>query len=104
MSTRTLVPLQGPSVPFGFKAPLPLPLPSPFSPSARHPATALLQPYHATPTSPAPAVYPIYDGPPVLDEVEMPNEEDWEVWKMTDAREGIVDMLTDDDGDGELPA
>lgn len=50
--------------------------------------------------SPAPPVYPIYEGPPIIAEVDMPSDEDWEVWKTTDAREGIVDML---DAEGDIP-
>lgn len=89
---------QGPSVPFGFKAPLPLPLPAPFSPNQ---SRQILQPYHATPTSPAPPVYPIYEGPPIIAEVDMPSEEDWEVWQTTDAKAGIIDSLMDA---GDIPA
>lgn len=88
---------QGPSVPFGFKSPLPLPLPAPFSPNQ---SRQILQPHHAAPMSPAPPVYPIYEGPPIIAEVDMPSDEDWEVWKTTDAREGIVDML---DTEGDIP-
>lgn len=88
---------QGPSVPFGFKSPLPLPLPAPFSPNQ---SRQILQPHHAAPMSPAPPVYPIYEGPPIIAEVDMPSDEDWEVWKTTDAREGIVDML---DAEGDIP-